>query len=512
MRPTDTPSVDVVVDVAVDVVVVGAGLGGVSAALRAAEAGLRVTLIEAGATIGGTAYYSGGGVHIWGAETWDDYRRHSPLSDPALTRALFDGFRPYIDWLATTGAPGSYARTVIRGLGLLKYQLGRTMAPWARRRWFDHVVRRFEALGGTVVTGARARRLLRDGGGRIGGVVFDHQGCETRIVAPAVILAAGGFQAAPDLLSRYIGIPAEAFVQRSVATDVGDGLRLAVEAGAATTPSMDSIYGHLMPAPPCRIDWRDPMAPITLSAFYAQHGIVVNRAGRRFVDESAGELDGTTINAAARQPPGLWVVIDDRVRRGAARYEVPAELVRLSSLRYVHLLRHARIHWQGGRWQGARWQGGRPRLFLDTVAQAEHAGARIVRADSLADLAARLADDVDPVALVAEIAAYNAALASGQGAGLPIARTGNLHRIAQPPFLAIKVGVGVSMTYGGVAIDVDARALDGAGRAVPGLYAVPGTAGGIHHLNYAGALAACGVFGMIAADTLGRDRVSPPLR
>jgi succinate dehydrogenase/fumarate reductase flavoprotein subunit len=52
-----------------------------------------------------------------------------------------------------------------------------------------------------------------------------------------------------------------------------------------------------------------------------------------------------------------------------------------------------------------------------------------------------------------------------------------------------------------VAIDTRARALNPEGRPVPGLYAVPGTAGGVHRLHYAGALAACGVYGMIAADS-----------
>lgn len=481
-----------------DLIVIGAGLGGLSAGLRAAEAGLRVLLIEARDEIGGTAYFSGGGVHIWGAERWEDYRPHSPLSDPVLTRALFDGFQPYVRWLESTGAPGAYERTVIRGLGLLKYQLGRTMAPWARRRWLDHVVARFRGAGGTVLTGARARRLIVSAG-RIAGVAFDHRGSARQSGARAVILAAGGFQADPAQLAHHVGTPAEAFVQRSVATNVGDGLAMALAAGATPTASMETLYGHLMPAAPCRIDWRDPMAPITLSAFYAQHGIVVNRDGRRFVDESAGELNGETINAAARQPPGLWVIMDDRIRHGPARYEVPAELVRPSSLRYARLLRHARIGWPGGR----------PALMLDSIGQAERAGATILRADSMIGLAGKLAGHgVDADGLIGEIVGYNAAIVDGTAAALPVPRRANLHPIFAPPFLAIKVGVGVSMTYGGVRIDASARALGADGQPVAGLWAVPGTAGGIHHLHYAGALAACGVFGMIAADDVVAD-ISP---
>jgi len=474
-----------------DLVVVGAGLGGVSAALRAAEAGLSVILIEAAATIGGTAYYSGGGVHIWGAETWEAYRLTTPLSDPLLTRTLFNTFKPYVDWLTSTGAPGTYERTVIRGLGLLKYQLGRTMAPWARRRWFDHVMRRFGNLGGRVIIEARATRLIHNNG-RVAAVVVRQGDAERTIAAGAVIVAAGGFQAAPDLLALHIGTPAEAFIQRSVPTVIGDGLRMATEAGAAPTPSMDTLYGHLMPAPPCRIDWSDPMAPITLSAFYAQHGIVVNCAGERFVDESTGELDGATINAAARQQPGLWIILDNALEHGVARYEVPVEMMRPSSLRYWRLLRHARFAWRALR----------PVLLLDSIGQAKRAGADIVRAPTI-DALCREFDKrgANGAALRVTIDVYNAAIRVA-AQPLPIPRTANRHAIINPPFLAIKVGVGVSMTYGGIAIDEAARALDANGVPVPGLYAVPGTAGGIHHLHYAGALAACGVFGMIAADAV----------
>jgi fumarate reductase flavoprotein subunit len=130
----------------------------------------------------------------------------------------------------------------------------------------------------------------------------------------------------------------------------------------------------------------------------------------------------------------------------------------------------------------------------------------VVRAATLPELAPRLAGHgVDPAGLTETVADYNAAIADGTADRLAIPRTGSRHPITTSPLLAIKVAVGVSMTYGGVAIDTSARALDAAGVPVPGLYAVPGTAGGIHHLHYAGALAACGVFGMIAADTVAAD-------
>lgn len=158
-------------------------------------------------------------------------------------------------------------------------------------------------LTGTRVDGL----LLRDGRASPSGAARGRR----ELPASAVVLAAGGFQADTQLLAEHVGPAASGFLARAVAHDVGDGLRLARSAGAASTPSMKTIYGHLMPAP-CRISWTSHTDPILLSAFYAAHGVVLNVGGERFVDEGAGELNGETINAAARQPAGRTV---DRSRR-----------------------------------------------------------------------------------------------------------------------------------------------------------------------------------------------------
>ena len=471
-----------------DLAVIGSGLGGISAALRAAEAGRSVALIEAGANIGGTALFSGGGVHIWGARSWNEYRRHCLLADPVLAKTLFDHFYRYVDWLVSTEAPGRFGSTALRGLALEKYQIGNGIGSPGKCAWFAFMRKRIERLGGTILCDANATALIRQGGA-VTGVAVDQAGQRRTIAAAAVILATGGFQANPELLKRYIGGAADNFIRRSVEHDIGDGLRMAVDAGAAVSANPDTLYGHLMPAPPCAVDWTNPLDPLLLSAFYAQHGLVINSRGERFVDEGDGELTGATINAACRQPEGgLWVVLDDAIRRDYARYEVPVALMRQAGLRDLKLARYLRL-------------GKRLSVVIDSLRQAQDRGAPVYRAATLDDLAAQLAAHGIPrEVLLRTIAEFNIAAESGQTGTLAVPKTKSAFPIARGPFWAVKVAIGVSMTYGGIAINEHAEALDEHGNSIPGLYAVPGAAGGVHYLHYAGALAACGVYGMIAAD------------
>lgn len=486
-----------------DVAVVGGGLGGVSAAVRAAELGASVVLIEAGERLGGTAVFSGGGIHIWGARTWDEYRRHCPLADPRLARTLFETFGAYVDWLTATGAPGAYGASTLRGLTLTKYQIGNSIAPGGKIRWFRHMGERLKAFGGTVLTGCRVTSLkLEDG--RIAGLSVTRGGEVFGVKARNVVLAAGGFQASPPLLARHVGLPEDAFVPRSIAHDVGDGLGLAQSVGAATTESMDTIYGHLMPAPPCRIGWCNHLDPMLLSAYYAEHAVVLNVRGERFVDEGAGELNGETINASARQPPGgLWVVFDAEIRRNRVRYQVPSNLLRPRSLRHGWLLRY----------MGVRRESGGLLMLIDSLQLARDRGATILESATLEDLGRRLTQSgVDGERAVETIGDFNHHVRADAASSLRVPKTHGVHPIEKPPFYAIKVGVGVSMTYGGVAIDQRARVMDTGGDPISGLYAVPGTAGGIHRLHYGGALAACGVFGMIAGTeaAAGNEAIGAP--
>jgi len=242
-----------------------------------------------------------------------------------------------------------------------------------------------------------------------------------------------------------------------------------------------------MPASPAAIDWRNYLEPSLMCAYYAEGGIVVNVAGERFIEESNPDLPSiSAVNKAMKQPPGgIWVILDDRARRAHALYEIPRQSLKPWNLRYAKLSKYFRITRQKGRLV----------LGVDSLRLALDRGAIEVKGSSIKELCQKMAaHGVNAECLEATITEFNEATASGTGDSIE-PRVNSTTPLVKAPFVAIKVAVGISMTHGGVIIDDRARVLDASGDAIPGLFAIPGTAGGVH-----GSLSSCGVFGVIAAD------------
>src|SRR4051794_27152311 len=142
-----------------DVAIVGAGLGGITAAARVAEGNERVVLIEALDSLGGTAVYSGGIIHMWGDQTWEQFRDRCPTANHELTRVLFDNYKTYVDWLTATGAPGKYGENKFRNRVIFGYQIGGGVEPQLKRAWFEYLGRYIQERGGRLLRGTRAVSL-----------------------------------------------------------------------------------------------------------------------------------------------------------------------------------------------------------------------------------------------------------------------------------------------------------------------------------------------------------------
>src|SRR5918912_3164909 len=81
---------------AVDLLVLGAGMAGCAAAVRAAQAGASVVVVEKAGAVGGSAAYAG---FVWSAPSAEVMRRENPEADPALAQRLVDDYDAAVDWL-----------------------------------------------------------------------------------------------------------------------------------------------------------------------------------------------------------------------------------------------------------------------------------------------------------------------------------------------------------------------------------------------------------------------------
>ncbi|MBX5492418.1 MAG: FAD-dependent oxidoreductase [Chloroflexi bacterium] len=437
-----------------DVVVVGAGMAGLAAALAAQERGGRVALLEAGPEPGGSAALSAGFVATY--PTHDALRAAIPLGDPEQGRLLVDGYDPAIHWLRALGVAVVPAESN-------EFRFGRTHhleAPAALR----HLATLFQDRGGRLYTRTRAVRLLTDAAGGVTGVAASQPAGLAEFRGGAVVLASGGFQGNPELTTRYIGRWADRMLVRSNPHSVGDGLLMGLAVGAATSRGLHAFYGHLLPAPPAVVAPRD-FLPTT--AYYSRYAVLVNLQGERFTDESQG--DEMNAQAAARQEQATVFALFDR-----AMYE-------------------------------RRILGQPP--HLDRVAAARAVGGRVATALTLEGLVEQLgAWGVRTHALARTLSDYNRAMAADSDAALPVPRAAHRTPLATPEFFAVALAPAITFTHGGLRIDARCRVLDRGGQPIPGLYAAGADAGGTFYERYGGGLAMALTLGR-AAGTAAADAV-----
>lgn len=465
-----------------DVIVVGGGLAGSAAAIRAAELGLKLLLLEQGSE---AAYLCNSRITIGVFQV----ALHDMLGGAESLRAAIDG--------ATRGyvAPGLRDRYAAEAGPALRWLLGHgirtinagaatrnlaTLAPpvprqpglhWAGRAgdvMLRQLAGKLEALGGKLQRGWRARELVMSEG-RCTGVIAEGIEGTQHIAARAVVLADGGFQANLELLKRFVTPHPERLLQRNAKTGRGDGLLMAEAAGAALS-EMDRFYGHVQ----ARDAMDDPeLWPYPTIDFPIAAGIAVDKHGRRFADEG---LAGVSVaNAIARldDPLGAVAIFDQPIWEASGKTYVMSA-----------------------------------NPFLETT------GATFHRAETIEALAAKAGL---PVAALSEtVAGYNSAVERGALAQLDPARSDDLGHVwgakAQPirtaPFFAVPLCAGITYTMGGVVIDDQARVQHKSGRAIAGLYAAGGTIGGLEGgplTGYTGGLAKALTFGKLAGESAARD-------
>jgi succinate dehydrogenase/fumarate reductase flavoprotein subunit len=437
-----------------DLIVVGAGAAGLAAAARAAELGARVLVLEKAAAIGGSALLSAG--IVWTAPNRNVLAYIQPNGDPVRGPLLVDHYDEVIDEIRSTGATVSEEWTNHLEWGrACKADIPALFSAW---------IACIEGAGGEVRTKAGRTRLVIDetsGSPVVIGVSYVTDGSRFEIIAPSTVLATGGFQGSNELRQLLIGNGADTIALRGNPQSVGDGYRLSQQAEAGTSDHLSAFYGHLLPSP-LNVT---PEHYLPLTQYHSAYGIIVNRRGRRFTDESLG--DEVSNQAVGRDPE----------QRAVLMWDGDTQQNRVLAVPYPN------------------------GLALDRFAKAESVGARTVKADTIDELVTVVAGwGVDGAALAGTLRDY-ADAADGAAVALdaPLPERPNTLRTA--PFYAIEVQPCITMPFGGIQADERSRVLDRDGRAVPGLYAAGADVGGIQDLRYVGGLIVGFVFGRIAAET-----------
>ncbi|MBB5915458.1 succinate dehydrogenase/fumarate reductase flavoprotein subunit [Nocardia transvalensis] len=508
-------------EVTVDVVVLGSGAAGLTAALTAAVRGASVAVFEKAATVGGTSAVSGGiawipahdrspdgpltiadalsYLHAQSLGSMDDELVETFVRTGAAmvefveahsgTRfEIADGFPDYKPELPG-GRPGggrslSPVAFDLARLGEWRDRITAFPADWSNVGFDAETRARLHAgatdasadlcVAGTALvagllagvldagvalhTGARAVELIADGRTVTGVRIASETGDFTVRARNGVVLATGGFEWDPDLVRAYLRGPMHGPV--SPPNNTGDGLRMAMARGADLGTMSEAWWVPVVRIPGDTIEGKPRSRSVRLERTRPR-SIMVNRAGRRFVNEAseynsmAGAFHYLDPKGGYVNDPG-WIVFDaEHLRRYGFLGVAPGDPV--------------------------------PEWFCESA--------------DLAELGAK--NGIDPEGLTATVSDWNGYVAAeadpdfGRGASAydgwwgdenaatPAGRT--LGPIDTAPYYAVPVTVGAMGTKGGPRTDRDGRVVHVDGTVIPGLFAAGNAMAGVTGRAYGGA-------------------------
>ena len=446
----------------VDVVVVGAGGAGMSAAITAKQDGKNVLILEKMPYVGGNTTKASGGMNAAGtkmqeaaiaAETdekvkasledstvenfiADTIRSGHDLNDPALVRTMAEKSSDAVDWLESIGAP--LPKVAATGSTVHMY----LHEPEDGSAVGEYLVKSFsgllEQMDIPVLLDTTATEIVSVDGKAVG-VKAESEEKDYIISAKAVILATGGFGANEEMYCSYRP-DLKGTVTTNTPGATGDGIVMAQALGADLV-DIEQIQLHPT------VFQKDGM--LVSERVRSNGAILVNENGERFINDLAGR---DVVSGAELEQPNcnIFIIYD-------SQYTEEKLYQKYESL-------------------------GMP-----------------VKGETIEDLAAAIGFDADATKnFVETVAAWNEVVAGN--AEDAFGRNNGLVPLEKGPFYAINIAPGIHHTMGGIKIDTETHVIDTDGNVIPGLFAAGEVTGGVHGGNRVGgnAVADIVVFGRIA--------------
>ena len=484
-----------------DVVVIGAGGAGMTAAMTAADAGQKVVILESQAMVGGNSARATGGMNAAKtvyqdenefdqaagvektlataaekyadnetitalaktvSEQWAAYQANPTgyfdsvelmeldtmvggkgINDPELVETLCEGTADAIDWLDENGITlhnvSSFGGASVKRIHRPVNEEGKVVSVGAYM--IPLLQENCEKRGIDIVLNTTVDTILTDANGAAVGVSgTDKDGNTVVVNAKSVILATGGFGANLDMVTQYKPELA-GFMTTNAAGAQGQGIEMATAIGAGTV-DMDQIQIH----PTVEAN----TAALITEGLRGDGAILVNANGERFIDE-VGTRD--VVSAAEIAQPGSysWLIVDQAMADASSVI-----------------------------------QGYIKKGYTKTGATYE-------------ELAKEL--DVDPTTFANTMETWNSYVEAKNDPDF--GRTSFANPLNNGPYYAIKVTAGVHHTMGGVTINSATEVLKEDGTVIPGLFAAGEVTGGVHGANRLGGTAVADfvVFGRIAGES-----------
>ena len=444
-------------DTSCDIVVVGAGGAGLSAAVQAASMGAHVIVLEKQGIIGGNTNYATGGLNA--AETsvqkslgiqdskqshFDDTMKGGHyLNDVSLVTILVEKAAEAVDWLISLGADMSNVGKMAGS------SQKRTHRPNGGASIGPHLVSILNKAVQAENISIRTRNMvtsLTEQNGKVTGVKVSTSAGTYSIRAKAVILATGGFGANLSMIGQYRP-ELQMFNTSNHDGATGDAFAWVTPLQAELV-QMDQIQIH-------PTGEKGSYLLIT-EAVRGNGAILVNREGVRFANEM-WTRDKLSEAILKQTDKSVFIVFDQSVRKS-----------------------------------------------LSTIENYAHQGL-LTTADTPAELAKALKLPVD--AFVNTMETYQVYQATGEDLDFHREAEEMLFPLNEAPYYAIEVEPVIHHTMGGIKINTKAEVITRAGNAIPGLYAAGEVTGGVHGGNRLGgnAVADIVVFGQIAGTSAARS-------